>query len=338
MTTMSALTENAKKGRDDAASAPFLRIDVSRLQRRTRQAGSALIAVFWMIAILGLVIYAGAKALEADSRYARQMRGRTYAKRLAQMGLEIGRHPALPEHDPLLHYMSPEGGTYEVRIVAEEARLNINVLLEADDKVLLPRLFASWGLKAETASALRDALRDWVDADSHVSLNGAEKRDYEKAGLEGMPFNRPFKEIEEMLMVRGMSEVNVLRPDWREWFTVYGDGRVDVNDARAELIALLANVPLERVQPLVTLRLGQDGVPRTQDDVKLTSVPQVAQLLGVFQPLIVEQLTHWIQFNGPIRRIESVGEFGDIQRRLVLITQNQQALWRGEIPSHGQDS
>lgn len=306
------------------------------LPNRRRQ-GSALIAVFWMIAIMGMVIYAGAKALSADSIYARQMRGRTYARRLAQMGLEIGRHPALPENDPLLHYHSPEGGSYAVKIVAEEARLNINVLLTSDGKPLLQRLFGSWGLLPQEVSALHDALKDWVDADEHVSLNGAEKREYEKAGLSGMPFNKPFKEVEEMLMVRGMDRLNVLRPDWREWFTVYGDGRVDVNDARADLIALLANVPIERVAPLTTLRAGRDGVLRTQDDVKLGSVVQVAQLLGVYQPLIVEQLTRWIQFAGPIRRIESTGQLGDIRRRLVLITQNQQALWRGEIPPYGQE-
>lgn len=295
-----------------------------------------MIAVFWMIAVLGLVIYAGAKALEADASYSRQMRGRTYAKRLAHMGLEIGRHPGLPVHDPLLFYTNEDGGSYAVRIVAEEARLNINVLLQMDDRVLLPRLFAAWGLKPEFAAGLRDALKDWVDADSHVGLNGAEARDYEKAGLEGMPFNRPFQSVEEMLLVRGMGEVEAVRPDWREWFTVFGDGRVDVNDARAELIALLANVPVERVQPLLTLRAGPDGAAGTQDDVKLSTVPQVAQLLGAFQPQVVEQLTRWIQFNGPIRRIESTGRFGDIGRRWVLITQNQKALWRGEIPTHGQ--
>lgn len=301
--------------------------------------GSALIAVFWMIAVLGLVVYAGAKALEVDASYSREMRGRTYAKKMAQMGLEIGRHPGLPEHDPLLSYQSPEGATYSVRIVAEEARLNINVLLERDDKVLLPRLFASWGLKPDLAAQLRDALRDWVDGDSNTCLKGAEVRDYEKAGFTGMPFNRPFREVEEMLLVRGMAELNIIRPDWREWFTVHGDGRVDVNDARPELIALLANVPLDRVQPLLTLRVGRDGVRGTQDDVKLNSALQVAQLLGVFQPQIVEQLNAWLQFSGPIKRVESIGEFGGIRRRLVLITQNHKALWRGEIPiHHGHDS
>jgi hypothetical protein len=130
-----------------------------------------------------------------------------------------------------------------------------------------------------------------------------------------------------------MDVINVMRPDWREWFTVMGDGRVDVNEARAELIALIANVPVERVTPLLTLRAGKDGAMHTRDDNRLNSPVQVAQLLGVYQPQTVELLTRWVQFAGPIKRLESTGYFGDIRRRLVLIVQNQKAIWRGELPS-----
>lgn len=303
-----------------------------------RKKGSALIAVFWMIAVMGMVVFAGAKALNADTRATRALRGRTFAKRLAQMGVEVARHPAIQMDDGLLHYSSPDGGGYDVKLSTEEARLNINVLLTSGDTILLPRLLASWGLKPQQISALQDALRDWVDEDDKVSLNGAEKRIYEKAGFEGMPFNRPFKEIEEMLMVRGMSELNALRPDWRDWFTVHGDGRVDVNDARAELVALIANVPIVRVTPLLTLRAGRDGSLHTRDDNQISSAVQVAQLLGVYQPQTVETLTRWIQFGGAIRRIECIGYYGDVRRRLVLILQNQQALWRGELPLYGSNS
>lgn len=296
--------------------------------------GSALIAVFWMIAVMGMVVLAGAKALQADTQSTRELRGRTFAKRLAQMGLEVARHPAIQMDDSLLHYSSPEGGGYDVKLTTEEARLNINTLLASGDKVLLPRLFASWGLKPPQSSALMDALRDWIDEDDKAGLNGAEKRDYQKAGFEGMPFNKPFREVEEMLLVRGMDRINVMRPDWREWFTVMGDGRIDVNEARAELIALIANVPMERVTPLLTLRAGKDGMKNTRDDHRLNSPVQVAQLLGVYQPQTVELLTRWIQFAGPIKRLESTGYYGDIRRRLVLIVQNQKAIWRGELPLH----
>ena len=98
------------------------------------------------------------------------------------------------------------------------------------------------------------------------------------------------------------------------------------------------DVPLERVQPLLKLRAGRDGALHTQDDVRLSSVPQVAQMLGVFNRQTVAQLTQWIQFSGPIRRIESVGYLGPLKRKLILITQGGQAVWRGEIPIHGQDS
>ncbi len=313
-------------------------IHLSFMRRSALQRGSALIAVFWMIAVLGMVMFAGAKALQGDAQYTRMMRGRIFAKRYAEMGIEVARHPAMREDDPLLHFNADNGGGYNVKLVAEEARLNVNHLMQTGDKVLLRRLFVSWGFKPEFVSALCDALKDWVDADENVRLNGAEKREYLKMGFEDMPFNRAFKEVEEMLHVRGMEIVNMERPDWREWFTVFGDGRVDVNDARPELIALLGDVPMERVQPLLKLRAGRDGALHTQDDVKLGSVPQVAQLLGVFQPQTVAQLMQWIQFAGPIRRIESVGSLGPLQRKLILITQDGKAVWRGEIPPHGKDT
>ena len=150
-----------------------------------------------------------------------------------------------------------------------------------------------------------------------------------------MPFNRPFSQVDDMLLVRGMGVLEQARPDWREWFTVFGNGMIDVNDARPELIALIGEVPMERVGPLLTFRAGPDGVRHTDDDGRLNSVPQFAQMLGIFQPSIVERLTTWIQFSGPIRRIESTGFMGGVRRRLVLITQSDAALWRGEIPAHG---
>ncbi len=296
--------------------------------------GSALIAVFWMIAVLGMVIFAATKMLAADTRAARLMRDRMFAKRCAEMGLEVGRHPQIELYDPLLNHSDEDngGGSYAVQITTEEARFNINALLLHSDGAILRRIFTFWGLKPEVTSHLVDALKDWVDADDNVSLNGAERREYEKMGLKGLPYNRPFKDLDEMLLVKGMEDLNDFRPDWREWFTVYGDGRIDINEARPDFIAVLANVPMERLSPLLTYRNGRDGAPHTMDDQKLASAVQVAQLLGVFQPQIVKELQQWLQFTGPIRRIESTGSCNGLQRKLILITQNNLTLWRGEVP------
>ncbi len=300
------------------------------------QRGSALVAVFFMIAILGMVMYAGAKALDADAQHSRLTRARVLAKRYAQMGIELGKHPLMKDGDPLLTHFAPDGGGFQVTLASEEARLNINVILQGGDTTLLKRLLNRWGLDPQQGSVLIDTLKDWVDADDKTSLNGAERRDYEEAGFRGMPFNRPFKELDEMLLVFGMAELDYLRPDWREWFTVFGNGRVDVNDAGASMISLICDVPIERVGQVMNFRAGQDGVLRTIDDQKLTSVPQLAQMLGIHHPKVVEQLTQWVQFQGPVRRIESIGSLGGLQRKLVLVTQNQSALWRGELPLNGQ--
>ncbi len=298
------------------------------------QRGSALIAVFWLIAILSMIMLVGVRLLETDTNISRVNRARIYAQRFAEAGLAVGRHPMMTLDDPLLHRAVGNGGGYDVTIRSEEARLNINVLLQNPDHTLPKRLFTSWGMKLDEVSALVDALKDWVDADDLTSLNGAEKREYEKEGFDGMPFNRPFKDLDEMSLVRGMERIQELRPDWRDWLTVHGDGHVDVNDARPEIIALLANVPIERLAPLLEFRRGPDGLPDTMDDRRLSSVPQLAQLVGAFQPNVVQQLTQWVRFDGVIRRIESVGKMGGLSRKLVLITQGNQVLWRGEVPSH----
>ncbi len=302
--------------------------------RHLAQRGSALIAVFWLIAILSMIMLVGVRMLEADTKISRVNRARIYAQRFAETGIAIGRHPMITLDDPLLHHTDGNNGGYDVTIRSEEARLNINVLLLNSDRTLLKRLFTSWGLKMDEVAALVDALKDWVDADDLISLNGAEKREYEKEGFDGMPFNRPFKDLDEMSLVRGMDQIAELRPDWRDWFTVQGDGHVDVNDARPELIALLADVPMERVAPVLEFRAGPDGVRDTMDDRRISSVQQLAQLLGANQPNVVQQLTKWVRFDGVIRRIESVGKMGGFSRKLVLITQGNQALWRGEVPYH----
>lgn len=296
------------------------------------QRGSSLIAVFWMIAVLGMVLFAATKLLATDTAAARVMRDRMQAKRYAEMGLEVGRHPSIELYDPLLSH-SDEIGGYSVSITTEEARFNINVLLLNSDREILRRIFTYWKMKPEFASKLSDALKDWVDEDDKISLNGAEKREYEKLGFDHLPFNRPFKSLDEMLLVRGMETVNAAYPGWREWFTVYGDGKVDVNEARPEFISVLAAVPMERLTPLLTLRNGRDGAHHTIDDGRLNSAAQVAQLLGVFQPKIVQDLQQWVQFAGPIRRIESTGSYNTMRRKIILITQNNQTIWRGEMPS-----
>jgi type II secretory pathway component PulK len=110
-------------------------------------------------------------------------------------------------------------------------RFNINFILFSEDKALIRLIFAEWGIDFDTASEIADALIDWIDSDDDLELNGAERDFYEGQGIFEQPFNRPFYALEEMRLVRGMPLVEAANPNWRDWFTVWSSGGLDVNEA-----------------------------------------------------------------------------------------------------------
>jgi len=85
--------------------------------------------------------------------------------------------------------------------------LDINNALQRKDKALLRALFTNWGLDIDSAAAVVDALVDWVDPDSNEELNGAENSYYVQIGQPNRPFNKKFSHLEELMLVRGFSQV-----------------------------------------------------------------------------------------------------------------------------------
>ncbi|MEI6536342.1 MAG: hypothetical protein WCN98_13430, partial [Verrucomicrobiaceae bacterium] len=205
--------------------------------------GSALLVVLWVIAFLSFLIVTTMMVAmqDVDSVASRQIVFR--ARLLAEMGLNIGAHPMVKEGDPLLRNKLSDLESYEALITNEEGRLNINAMLTEQRRGVLERLFQIWGLKAPDAEGVVDCLLDWVDTDDFKRLRGAEKLDYKKAGFAGRPYNRPFRSLDDMLLVQGMELVAEANPKWREAFTLWGAGALDINEAAADLIAAVADVP-----------------------------------------------------------------------------------------------
>jgi general secretion pathway protein K len=138
------------------------------------------------------------------------------------------------------------GEGYEVKLISEGARFNINYIIAQNDKELLKSVFIKWGLELDDAQEVTDALIDWVDAGDEEQLNGAEKKYYAKEGRVNQPFNHPFYDMSEISLVRGMNLVEAVKPDWREYFTIYSEGQLDLNEASAELIALAADIQTDQ--------------------------------------------------------------------------------------------
>ncbi len=287
--------------------------------------GVALMAVLWLIAILSMACMVTLRVISFDLEIASAKIHGSRARQIAEMGIAVGCNPVVKRYDPLLTRVNAETDeNFEVKITSEAGRFDINYLILKKDDELLRSIFIYWGLELKDAQALTNALTDWVDPNDDTQLNGAEKKDYEKAGRINQPFNRPFYNISEVSLVRGMDLVESLRPDWRDWFTVWSGGPLDINDAPAELIALAADVSIEEAEDIPQKIRGIDGIKDTEDDEPFENIAQALALLGINPD---DQLSPVPRFAASLQesttRIESLGFAEGAKRKITVIVKNR---------------
>jgi type II secretory pathway component PulK len=290
---------------------------------QSRRRGAALIAVLWLIAILAMACMAALRVISFDMELASQKIHGSRARHMAEAGVAIGSNPAVQRGDPLLIFQNEETGEgYQVELISEGGRFNINAILLREDTALLRSLFIKWGLDLDSAQALVDALGDWIDPDDETRLNGAERDYYESIGRLNQPFNRPFYDLAEMRLVRGMDEIEALRPDWRDWFTIWSGGLLDINEARAELISAAAEISTEQARAIPDIVNGPDGILGTDDDQPFQSVAEALAIVGISadaRPDLAARFT----VGDTTTRIESTGYAAGARRRLNVIVRNR---------------
>ena len=291
-------------------------------RRAGRRRGSALIGVFWLLAVLSLAVFTTAQLVHNDMAIVVSQKLSFRAGQLAEMGISIGMNPVVEKYDPLLYQELGSDEAFEVHLVSEGGRLSINALL-VGDRVLLEELFMFWGLEQSDAEELVDALQDWIDPDDLPALNGAEYEYYADLGFENYPFDRPFYNIEEMALVRGMDLLSEYKPNWRDYFTLWSSGQLNVNEADAELLEVVAKVSLNSAEEFVELRNGYDFLPDTEDDIVFETIGEAAAILGI--PEGDEQTLGRLSVSDPTLRIESTGYVGEYLKTVVLVVRNRES-------------
>lgn len=150
------------------------------------------------------------------------------------------------------------------------------------DRTLLARLFLKTaGLKKEEAVELAGAVVDYRDADDKVSgaagEGGSEESVYRFKKLSYSPKDADFETETELLRVPGMTAgiYQAARP----WITVFGDGRVNLNTALPEVLAL-TDLNEGLAGKILALRSGPDGQWQTSDDEVFRSLSEVESALN----------------------------------------------------------
>jgi len=256
--------------------------------------GFVLILVLWILAILVLLGVGVGTTTSVDQRLVSYQRDRLMALYLAKAGyfralveiegdrtLQVDSYLDLWAHNPeafggatlgegsfTVSYPLPgeDGSGGVVYGVADEDRkVNINTA----SKAVLARLP---GMTEEIAQSLLD----WRDKHSG---------------------DRPFKLLEELLLVEGMTDevFQALQP----FITIYTDGKVNLNTAPREVLKAL-DMADGLVNKLLHFRRGLDDVRGTKDDQSFTSLGSAEQQLNTFNSLSPQeaaQLTNLITQN-----------------------------------------
>ncbi len=280
-------------------------------------------AVLWLIAILSMACMATLRVISFDMELASAKVHGSRARQVAEMGIAVGSNPVVKRSDPLLRFNNGETGeSYEVKVTSEGGRFNINSVILQGDKDLIKSMFIDWGIELKAAQEIADALTDWVDAGDDEQLNGAEKKYYESVGRINQPFNRPFYDVDEVSLVRGMDLVEAVRPDWRNWFTIWSGGPLDLNEAPAEFIAAAAEISVDQADIIPETVRGTDGERDTLDDVPFQNAAAALDLLGIDangRPDIAKRFT----VNDTTTRIESIGFAEGAKRKITAIVRNR---------------
>jgi len=289
---------------------------MNRLSKCCR--GSSLLLVLAVMAVIGTALAGLLVTINAYLDKVQYRRAGFKAYQLAHSGVAIALQSNIQPDHPLLKQQLNDLEGFAVELTSENARININALTLGSDQSPLQRLFELWGLSKEEADILVDRLMDWTDGDSLKKLNGAEERDYLAAGRRGQPRNAAFKSLDEMENVLGMGRLTEVRPDWKDYFTVWANTKLDLMEADATVLMAYFDITEAQVQNFIDFRHGPDGIRFTEDDPENMNVNEALSRMGVLLDNNAESITG-VGVEATHNRIIATGKVGLEEYTLEVI-------------------
>ena len=222
-----------------------------------QQKGVALILVLWVLSLLIIMAGSFALTMRREASIVSTIKNNAQAMSIAESGISIA-EMMLSSPDPFKAWKA-DGRVYE--IIADRAKIRIQLFSEGGkidinkaDQQLLKSLMAHAPVDEDQQSHLVGAILDWRDPDDLVNLNGAEKEQYEEAGLNYQPANKSFQSIEELQLVLGMDKAIF---GWIEpLVTVYsGQSQINMQMASKEVLQVIPGLDQGLVESYIFARL-----------------------------------------------------------------------------------
>jgi hypothetical protein len=238
-----------------------------------------------------------------------------------------------------LKEFDPSGGsllTYSLR--DEQGYLNLN---RSDP--------ASWIPIDCVSEECCATILDWIDEDDDAGPSGAETDFYERLEHPYTSKDAPFVVLKELLFLKGIThdiylgedlnrnsmlddnerdglyrvpfdnEDNVLDLGLLDIFTTYGDGKININTTRGEILGALPGLDDQAAEFLLAHRAGPDGQRGTEDDGFFTSAEDLVSVEGLTE-LQIELLGQYCCFESEHFRIFSSAELNSTIKCCLMAT------------------
>lgn len=210
---------------------------------RKTQSGLALVIVIWVLSLLTIMAGSFALTMRRETTVISALKDNAETLSVAEIGLTIAQHMLfLTDKDKRwqangsIYSLQFQGAEIRIRSFSEQGKIDINKANEA----LLMKLMETTSEELDEQQALVSAIIDWRDKDDLVHIYGAEKKQYEDAGLAYHPSNKEFQLIEEIQMVLGMNEA--IYQQIKPLITVYsGKPDVDQKVASEEVLQVITD-------------------------------------------------------------------------------------------------
>jgi general secretion pathway protein K len=293
--------------------------------------GVALVLVLVVIALLVSLLVDFTYTMQVDVTLAANQRDEVKALYAARSGVELARLTHFDEH--LGFIAEDDEGRFTGMIVDEASKFPINSIVN-DQGGLVPsrleqleRLFVLLDIDPE----LIDAIADWLDSDDTVGPNGAEDAYYEGLSPPYPCKDGPLASLEELLLVKGMTEEILCGDGAKEglvhYLTINSDGAVNINTASSVVLQCLSDdIDENLAQAIVDYRQEEPLKDINYDDMKHLPGMTLEIFNEIRDQCAVESSVFSLRVEGQVRGIK--------KRIFTVLNRDEKAVmpvfWRVE--------
>lgn len=288
---------------------------MKRLHSTYKRSAAALLLALWAMFVLSAAVLVWAAFIQQTISVAGETQNDTEARAMAHSGIAIGMHPLVKKETPALQLKAGADPGFEVQLISEGGKLNINTLLANEDPkklIVLKRWLENRGIDFNERERIVDCMLDWIDGDNLKRTNGEED-------LEGYhpPNRNAFLSVDEVAQVAGTENL-VKQPGWKDDLTTYSSGTIDLTSADAHILRLLPGVGDVGIERFLQWRRGADQVDGTIDDPPLEKLDQAQAFLGLDKNSW-NALGGLIGLRDAVWRIKSTGHSGKVVRHVEVV-------------------